>query len=186
MIESAGRTCYKSEDKITPESAMTFVKMLIDRGHYAMLEHASQSYKIICDRGTSHMIVRHRLFSYAQESTQYCNYGKQGGITVIRPIGLEDDELSESQWRTTMLQCEQLYLSMIQRGAKPDIARSCLPTCLKTELVMTGNFTEWRHFFKMRCAKNDQLMMQHIANMLLNDACTRVPIVFDEYKRETL
>lgn len=92
-IESAGRTCYKSEDKITDESAEKFVRALIKRGHEAMLEHASMTVKFITDRGISHEMVRHRIASYAQESTRYCNYssdkfGKE--ITVIEPCFFDD------------------------------------------------------------------------------------------------
>ena len=82
-IEQAGRTCYKSEDKITNDSAEHFVRRIMKMSHLAMIEHASASYRVICDRGVTHEIVRHRLFSYAQESTRYCNY--KSGVTFIIP-----------------------------------------------------------------------------------------------------
>lgn len=88
MIERAGRTCYKSEDKITEQSAKEFVENLIKRGHEAMLEHSSLSVKFICDRGVSHELVRPRLASFAQESTRYCNYSQDkfgNELTFIKP-----------------------------------------------------------------------------------------------------
>lgn len=156
-IERAGRTCYKSEERIDYESAPKFIQMLLNRGHEAMIEHASMSYKLICDRGVSHEIVRHRLFSFAQESTRYCDYGKKG-IQIIEPPGLTksndpDEADTYSSWYGSMLQAENNYNEMRYLGAKPEIARSVLPNSLKTEIVVTGNFREWRHFFKLRTAK---------------------------------
>jgi len=184
-IERAGRTCYKSEDKITSDSAVEFVKMLLKRGHEAMIEHASMSYKVICDRGVTHEIVRHRLFSYAQESTRYCNYASGkfiGGIRVIIP-----DCLTEAQkhrriehFKTT----QEIYETEIEEGQTPQIARGVLPTCLKTEIVITGNFREWRHFFKLRTAKEAHPQMIEVAKMILNDAAMRVPVVFDQFFEE--
>lgn len=198
LIEVAGRTCYKSEDRITDESAKDFVKMLINRGHEAMVEHASASVKIICDRGVSHEIVRHRLFSYAQESSRYCNYSKDkfgNQCTYIIPNWLnitegcyrvdgcgenayyQRDEFEDWQKievdRSTLLflrelySAEQSYLALIQRGWTAQQSRNVLPHALKTELIITGNFREWRHFFKLRCAKESHPQMREVANMIL-------------------
>ncbi len=153
MIESAGRVCYKSEDKITADSAAEFVRRLIRSGHEAVIEHAVASFRLVTDRGISHEIVRHRLASYAQESTRYCNYGREkfgAEIAVIRPPELTPEQ--EAAWREAGLAAERAYFALLAAGAAPQIARSVLPTCLKTELVMTANFREWRHFLKLRTA----------------------------------
>jgi len=190
-IEAAGRTCYKSEDRITDSSTISFVKRLIDRGHFAMIEHASASYKIVCDRGVSHEIVRHRLFSYAQESTRYCNY--KGGVEFIVPCWFEDDfetrfyldiedgwPEEENEWVNVMEMCEESYLTLLHCGWTPQQARSVLPNSLKTEIVVTGNLREWLHFFSLRCAKSAHPQMQEVANMLLMDIKERVQVIFDE------
>jgi thymidylate synthase (FAD) len=151
QIEAAGRTCYKSEDKITDESAGKFVKMLTKSGHHAMIEHAVASFRIITDRGITHEIVRHRLASYAQESTRYCNYSKDkydNECTFIQP-----PDLSYSQtmiWKEACIAAEARYFGMLKAGCSPQIARSVLPNCLKTEIVMMANLREWRHFIKLR------------------------------------
>jgi len=195
-IEKAGRTCYKSEDKITNNSAEIFVKNLLKRGHEAMIEHASMSYKVICDRGVSHEIVRHRLFSFAQESTRYCNY--KNSVTFIIPNWLgkikkgaycyeEHPELGETvetlqdAWFYSMQYAETCYKHLIQAGWSPQQARSVLPNSLKTEIIITGNMREWRHFFKLRTAKEAHLQMKEVADMILQDAIKRVPVLFDDY-----
>lgn len=155
LIEQAGRTCYKSEDKITPESAAKFVAGIVKRGHEAMLEHASMTVKFIVDRGVSHELVRHRLFSFAQESTRYCNYstdkfGKE--ITIIRPFYLEEGKPDYSAWYWSCAKAEESYFKMLECGRSPQEARSVLPNSLKTEVVVTGNMREWRHFFRLRAA----------------------------------
>jgi len=193
-IESAGRTCYKSGLKINDTSAIEFVKMLIKQGHEAMLEHASASYRFICDRGVTHEIVRHRLFSYAQESTRYCNY--KGGVTFIIPCWLQNEiietenfqlrrqfeQTPSDNWLYIMCRTEEKYQELIAKGWTPQQARSVLPNALKTEIVITGNLREWRHFFKLRCAKAAHPQMQEVANMALADIQKRIPIIFEEIK----
>jgi thymidylate synthase (FAD) len=150
-IERAARTCYKSEDKITPTSAAKMIAMLAGRGHDAMIEHACASVKVVTDRGISHEIVRHRIASFAQESTRYVNYnaGKHGGeISVVAPLDLTP--LQFSQWEASCLHAERTYQDLIHSGAPPEVARDVLPTCTKTELVITCNLREWRHFFRLR------------------------------------
>lgn len=180
-IERIGRICYKSEDKITDYSAENFVKMLINRGHEAMIEHESISVLITCDRGVSHEIVRHRIASYAQESTRYCNYCKDkfgNELTFIKP---KFDYLeAEEVWEISMQHSERLYIDMIACGCTPQIARSVLPNSLKTELVMTTNLREWRHFFKLRTAKAAHPQMREIAIPMLNKFKELIPVVFDD------
>lgn len=179
VIEKAGRTCYKSEDKITKVSAKEFVRKLLQRGHLAMIEHASMSYRVICDRGVTHEIVRHRLFSYAQESTRYCDY-KNKPIQFIKPCWFESStSFSNICWEKHMSKAEEIYKKLRTEGWTPQQARSVLPNSLKTEIVITGNLREWLHFFKLRTAKTAHPQMQEIANMILIDARSRVEIIFD-------
>lgn len=153
QIEAVARTCYKSEDKITDESAPKMVKGLIKSHHTAMLEHEHISVKFICDRGVSHEIVRHRLASYAQESTRYCNYssGKHGNeITVIEPFFFKEGTPEYYAWYSACEFSERMYMGLLNMGRSPQEARSVLPNSLKTEIVVTMNLREWIHFFNLR------------------------------------
>ena len=144
-----------------------------------MIEHASASFRIITDRGISHEIVRHRLASYAQESTRYCNYTKdkfENKITVICPPGLGENVA----WLYACEQAEQAYLRLVREGVKPEIARSVLPTCLKTEIVMTANFREWRHFISLRGGKGAHPQIREIARGCLNLLMGYAPNVFGD------
>ena len=179
IIERAGRTCYKSEDKITDDSAGKFVRMLIERGHEAMIEHASASFLWITDRGVTHELVRHRLVSYAQESTRYCNYEKQNEIAVIEPPGL--DEYGNDAWRRACCVAEKSYLEMIGLGLAPQIARSVLPTCLKTEIVVTANLREWRHICRLRTSSTAHPQIQEMAKLTLSILKEFVPTVFEDF-----
>ena len=153
QIELVARTCYKSEDHITATSAPKMVKALLNRKHLAMIEHAHVSVKFICDRGVSHEIVRHRLASYAQESTRYCDYslGKHGNeITVIEPFFFKEGTPEYAAWYTACDTSERMYLDLLSMGRSPQEARSVLPNSLKTEVVVTMNLREWIHFFSLR------------------------------------
>ena len=182
-IELCGRTCYKSEKKITDESCRTFVQSIIKRGHEAVLEHFNITVKFICDRGVSHEIVRHRLASYCQESTRYCNYSKDdfsGEITVVEPFYLEPDTLAYNAWKEACEATEAAYFHLLDWGCTPQEARAVLPNSLKTEVVMTANLREWRHFFKLRCATAAHPQMREVATPLLADMQKKLPIVFDD------
>lgn len=182
-IEKIARTCYKSEDRITesPESAYKMVKMLIDRGHEAMLEHSFLSVKIICDRGVSHELVRHRLASFAQESTRYCNYsnGKFGGLTCIMPAWVHDKDTYKN-WCMQMEAAEDAYLTMIKAGCSAQEARAVLPNSLKTEICISANYREWRNILKLRTAPDAHPEMRKIMRALLDELVDRIPIVFDD------
>lgn len=198
-IERVARVCYKSEDKITEGSAEKMVKALIKRGHEAMLEHFSFSVKFIVDRGVSHELVRHRVASFAQESTRYCNYGHEGEITVIKPLYLEDDlnklPTDESgvkdgkayfnymSWYEAMQVAENSYMAMLDGGSTPQEARAVLPNSLKTEVVMTANLREWRHFFSLRaCGTTGKPhpQMLEVTVPLLKEIKSLIPVVFDD------
>lgn len=155
LNEAAGRTCYKSEELITPESAADFVRTVAKIHHESVLEHTVMTVRFIVDRGVSHEMVRHRMASYSQESTRYCNYtkGKFGNeITVIRPCYLKEGTLAYDLWETAMENAEEAYFSLIAEGLNAEQARAVLPTSLKTEVVMTANMREWRHVFRLRAA----------------------------------
>lgn len=191
LIEKAGRTCYKSEDKADENSAAEFVRRLIKHGHEAVIEHYSITVRVICDRGVSHEIVRHRLASYSQESTRYCNYTKDkfsNQITFIKPCfwntGSEDDRKKYEIWKSAMEYAEKKYFELIEMGATPQEARSILPNSLKTELVMTMNLREWRNFFKLRTSPASHPQMREISIPLLEKFKELVPVVFDDIKVE--
>ena len=186
-IEKIGRVCYKSENKITPygESAKKFVKMIIDRGHEAMIEHSSLSVKFTVDRGVSHELVRHRIASFAQESTRYCNYSKDkfdNGITFIKPFFFNDAKYQ--RWLSAMAGAESAYIDLLNNGATPQEARSVLPNSTKTEITITANYREWRSFFKLRTAKAAHPQMVQITRPLLKELQTRLPIIFDDIEVE--
>jgi thymidylate synthase (FAD) len=183
LIERAARTCYKSEGQITEstESAEKLIRNLIKNEHEAMLEHSVLSIKIICDRGVSHEIVRHRLFSFAQESTRYCNYSKDKfgkEIAVISPKFVDYKEYYI--WKRACKKSEKSYFKLLSQGVSPQIARSVLPTCLKTEIVVTGNYREWRHFFKLRCDKAAHPQIRDIADEILIEVHDKIPVIFDD------
>ncbi len=188
-IEKIGRVCYKSEDKITEdgESARKFVKMLIDRGHEAMIEHSSLSVKFIVDRGISHELVRHRIASFAQESTRYCNYSKDkfdNGVTFIKPFFFEEESKEYLHWLSAMEKCEDSYITLVNEGATPQEARSVLPNSTKTEITITANYREWRAFFKLRTAKAAHPQMQEVTRPLLKELKEKLPIIFDDIEVE--
>ena len=154
-LELCGRVCYKSEDAISDESAERLIRMMLERGHESPIEHFGVSVRIICDRGVSHEWVRHRIASFSQESTRYCNYQKSkfgSELTFIRPYFAEEGSKLFDIWKSSMQQSETAYFEMLNCGAKPEDARSVLPNSLKTEFICTMNLREWRHFFRLRCA----------------------------------
>ena len=182
-IERIGRVCYKSEDKIREGSAESFIRGIIKRGHESVIEHGSLTVRVTCDRGISHEIVRHRIASYSQESTRYCNYSKDGfggEITVIWPCFLAKGSTAMQHWVWACRQAEASYFNMLTFGCAPQEARSVLPNSLKTEVVMTANLREWRHFFKLRTAPAAHPQMRELAIPLLRRMQEMVPVVFDD------
>ena len=183
IIERAGRVCYKSEEKISKGSSEKFIKGIIKRGHESVIEHVSITVRIICDRGVSHEIVRHRIASYSQESTRYCNYSTDkfsNEITVIKPIFWEVGTEQYEFWKQSMETCERAYFRLIDLGASPQEARSVLPNSLKTEIYMTMNFREWRHFFVLRCSSAAHPQMRQIANMIFELFKKKYPLFVED------
>ena len=186
-IEECGRVCYKSEDKITDDSAPKFIARIIGSGHEAVVEHFSFTLKFICDRGVSHELVRHRLASYCQESTRYCNYakGKFGGeITVIEPCYLEEGTDAYHIWRHACMFAENSYFDLLNAGCTAQEARAVLPNSLKTEVVMTANLREWRHFFKLRTSPAAHPQMREVAEIALKMCKEEIPVVFGGFLEE--
>ena len=187
QIEMCGRVCYKSESRITDNSAETFVRGIIRRGHEAVLEHYSITVKFICDRGVSHEIVRHRMASYCQESTRYCNYSRGdfgGEITVIKPCFLEVGTPGYDMWASACSEAESSYFELLNYGCSPQEARAVLPNSLKTEVIMTANLREWRHFLKLRTSPAAHPQMREVALMLLHIFHAEVPVLFDDIPEE--
>lgn len=183
-IERAGRIAYKSEDKITPDSAERFVQIIRSLGHESVVEHASASLLFLTDRGVTHELVRHRLFSFTQESTRYCNYGIDkfsNEITVIKPHFHDVDIIDiESAWYDAVAAAEKNYMHMVTHGVKAQLARSILPNCLKTEIAVTGNVREWRHFLKLRTAKTAHPQMVEVATMAKTILLNWAPVLFED------
>jgi thymidylate synthase (FAD) len=173
-LEHCGRTAYKSEDKITNDSAYKFVRSLIERGHESAIEHISITVKFVCDRGVTHEIVRHRLVSYTQESTRYCNYSKLGVTFIEPPWGLDEED------KVVLKVLEDHYNRKIQQGQSPQQARYFLPNGLKTEIVETANLREWRHILRLRTAKTAHPQMRELMIPLLNDFKRLIPVIFDD------
>ena len=173
----------KEGNGYTEGSAEKMVRALIKSNHMAMLEHYSFSVKFICDRGVSHEIVRHRVASYAQESTRYCNYNKSGDVAFIRPVFFAEDTPEMDNWVESCMRAEKTYNYLISEGRTPQEARSVLPNSLKTEVVMTANLREWRHFLSLRaCGSTGKPhpQMLEVAVPLLKELRERVPVVFDD------
>lgn len=175
-IEAAGRTCYKSEDKITEGSAEKFVRMIIKRGHLSVIEHAMMRVRFICDRGITHEIVRHRLAAYSQESTKYCNYGKVDMRFIIPgDFKLDSDDLE------LLGLIENHYNKCLnEKHRSPQQARYFLPNGLKTEIVMTANLREWMHVFKLRISKAAHPQMRELMIPLLKEINNIIPVLFEE------
>jgi thymidylate synthase (FAD) len=186
-IEAAGRTCYKSEEKITADSATPFVERILRSGHHSVLEHVSASVRIICDRGVSHELVRHRLCAFSQESTRYANYSQARfgeEITVIRPCFWPENSHAYLLWVEAMQRAENTYMTLLAEGATAQQARSVLPNSLKTEIVVTCNMREWRHIFTLRCAPDAHPQMREIILPLLSDMHDIVPPLFADLHRK--
>ena len=189
-IERCARVCYKSEDRITDGSAEKMVAALIRSGHEAMLEHYSFTVKFICDRGIANELVRHRIASFAQESSRYCCYAKDKfgkELTFINPCFWEPDSDNYARWFHEMDEAEKTYLAMIEDGATPEQARDILPMSIKTEIVMTANLREWRHFLKLRAegvTGKPHPQMLEITIPFLKELKQKIPVVFDDIMSE--
>jgi thymidylate synthase (FAD) len=195
-IERAGRTCYKSEDHTTTNSAKTFVKMLLNKSHTSVLEHSAMTVRFIIDRGVSHELVRHRITSPSQESTRYCNYSTNrfgNEITVILPCFWRKNWNNPTlccneflEWKKSCEHAEKAYFELLQLGASPQEARTVLPNSLKTEVVLTANLREWRTIFTQRTSPSAHPQMREVMVPLLGEVKLKIPVVFDDIGEQPL
>ena len=189
-LEKIGRVCYKSEDKITKVSAKAFINARLS-AHESVIEHSALTVRFICDRGVSHELVRHRLCAFSQESTRYCNY--KGGVTFIIPPWVDinagmysflsvEGKITRPEWTwyKSMLESERDYKDLLEKNWTPQQARSILPNSTKTEIVVTANFREWRHIFKLRCDKAAHPQMRELMIPLLYEIKCIIPVIFDD------
>lgn len=174
-IAHIARTCYQSFEKESPESNIRLIKHLIKSGHYPMFDHAFAAFRFITDRGVTHELVRHRIAAYAQESTRYCKYDD---ICVVLPPSVIIGTSEYFQWIETMKQCEKTYKYMIKNKYPAGIARSVLPTCLKTEIVMSASFTEWLHVIKLRTSKAAHPQIRELITEVFNILHEHAPNIF--------
>ncbi len=182
LIELAGRTCYKSHNLITDDSAKNFVEKIAKRGHESVIEHYNVTVRFICNRGFTHELVRHRLAAYSQESTRYCNYTKDkfgSEITVIKPFELKEGTKEFEIWKTAMENAEKSYMEMVNNGSKPENARGVLPIDIKTEIVITTNLREWKHIFSLRTSQAAHPSMRELMIPLLKEFKEKIPVIFD-------
>ena len=182
-LERIGRVCYKSEGRIGPGTAEKFIKNILQRGHESVIEHEKVTMRMVCDRGVTHELVRHRLASYSQESTRYCNYSQDkfgSELTFIRPLFWEEGSEAFALWREAMTRVEADYMRLLDLGATPQEARSILPNSLKTEIVVTMDLREWRHFLRLRTAPAAHPQMREVALMALGLLKSKLPAVFDD------
>jgi thymidylate synthase (FAD) len=197
-LELYGRTCYKSEDKITADSAEGFVRRIIKSGHHSVIEHVAATVRFVCDRGVTHELVRHRLAAYSQESTRYCDYSKENGeggghLQFIRPVWVDKDVLgihseeyratpddATNTWLNCMWNLEDAYKRLRCEGWQAQEARAILPNSLKTEIVMTANLREWRHVFRLRAAPAAHPQMRALMQDMLAGFRAAVPVIFDD------
>ena len=189
-LELAARTCYKSEDKITVDSAKKILAGLLKVNHHSVIEHENITVKFITDRGILAELTRHRLCSFSVESTRYVNYKE--GITVILPPWVDIDpgiydincpkfkDYADMIWFKHMVDCEENYQELIKQGYKPQQARSILPNSLKNEIVMTTNIREWRHIFNLRCTNVAHPQMRELLLPLLKYFHEKIPLLFDD------
>jgi thymidylate synthase (FAD) len=182
-LERAGRTCYLSEGRATAGSAGPFVRSLISRGHLSVIEHESLSLRLVCDRGVSHELVRHRLASFSQESTRYVNYGhgpEGRGLVVVKPLFFEAGSEKYTLWLRAMEAAEAAYLALLDAGATAQEARTVLPHSLKTEIVLTANLREWRHILALRCGPAAHPQMREIMSLVRAGFQDLLPEIFGD------
>lgn len=180
-VELATRTCYKSEDKMGEGTAEKLIRGCIKRGHLSTIEHAFVTVRITADRAILNEMVRHRLCQYSQESTRYVNYDsdKYGReIKVIQPVQLTGDDIQV--WKEACTYAEYCYNKLVDAGVKPENARSVLPLCTASELVMTANMREWRHILSLRRGPGAHPDMREVADMIYEVLREKYPVFFED------
>lgn len=182
-IEKYARISHRSEDKQTPESWERFLQaVVLQHGDWSVTEHEKATVIFRVDRGVTHEIVRHRLFSYTQESTRFVNYGKRE-IEFIEPIfspKLEGVKVAYAEWSSAMRDAEASYLELLEENQPPQMARSVLPNAIASSIVMTGNLRSWRHFFIMRTTLETHPDLKRVSIPLLQEFKNRIPLLYDD------
>ncbi len=188
-LELCARNCYKSEGFITEDttSAEKMINKLITLDHTAMIEHFSVTVRLICDVGVYKDLTRHRMASFAIESTRYCNYSKDkfgNEITFVMPSHIEQNSELLKVWTETMQVIENNYNLMAEMGATPDQLRMLLPHSTAASVIMTANIREWRHVFNLRCSDKAHPTVQEVMKLLLVQMYDKMPILFEDlYKK---
>jgi len=184
FIERMARISHRSEDKQTDDSWRRFIKaVVLEHGDWSVAEHASLTVIFRVDRGVTHELVRHRLFSFTQESTRFVNYAKKTDLEFIQPAELKDGEgvtSSRFLWANSIGESERTYLDLLQNGVRPQEARSVLPNALAATIAVTGNLRNWRHFLLMRSSKETHPDFRRVVDPLLKVFQTNVPLLFDD------
>jgi thymidylate synthase (FAD) len=185
IIEWFARISHRSEEAMTDNSYDRFLQFVVmDKGDWSVVEHGVVRVDFYVDRGITHEIVRHRLFSFTQESTRFCNYGKKDGqITVIVPpldLNNPKENTGLMDWKVAVSKCEEEYLEMLARGISPQIARSVLPNSLASRIGITGNLRNWRHFLLMRTTLESHPQMRQVTIPLLQEFKSKIPILYDD------
>lgn len=183
VIEEAARECYQSKHKIEKGSAEPFCAMLLRRNHTAMFDHAYKSFRFVVNRGVSHEMVRHRLAAFAQESSRYCNYSKGrfgGEISIIKQNCHDFTQEQLNRREELFKHIEEVYCEETDEGIPPQIARDVLPLCLKTSIVMTCDFTEWRHVLKLRTTKKAHPQIKVVMDEVLKWFLDNYPACFHD------
>lgn len=188
-LERYARVCYKSEGQMPPQGDPGFLKRILKSGHESIVEHEKVTVMFIIDRGVSHEMVRHRVgAAYSQESTRYCRYShsKFGSeITVIEPFFFMEDEAAYRLWHESCSLAEKNYMALLELGRSAQEARSILPNSLKTEIVVTYNIREWRHFFRLRCDAAAHPQMRQVSIPLLLHFQMHLPMLFEDLTYDT-
>ena len=182
-LERYARVCYKSEDKMAAQGNPDFLKSKLTLGHESIIEHEKATVMFIIDRGISHEIVRHRIAAYSQESTRYCRYSQDkfgNEIAVIEPYFFLEDDVAYRHWEEACLGAEKSYMALLKAGRSAQEARSVLPNSLKTEIVVTYNMREWRHFFRLRCDAAAHPQMRQVAIPLLLYFQKQLPSLYSD------
>ena len=180
-IELCGRVAHQSMPKGKPEQ---FIRMLIKKGHESVLEHVSLTFHIITDRAIQNELVRHRHCSFTVESTRFVKYNE---LSFIKPDFSNDDN-AERAFELIAKAIQDEHYGFFVRMCKtpPEIARAVLPLCLKSELYMTANLRQWRHFLKLRTDKAAHPQMRHIANMILDIFKAKLPVIVYDIGGDTV
>lgn len=178
-IEWCGRISHRSEDAQSEDSWERFIRtVVLGHGDWSIVEHASASVDMLVDRGITHEIVRHRLFSFTQESTRFVNYEKKMPPAFVVPPF--PNLSADADWHDLIRHSGRAYRSMIEAGCSPQIARSVFPNALASRIVITGNLRNWRHLFIMRTTKEAHPQMRQVTIPLLAEFQAKIPILFED------